>query len=150
MKHFILAFTFILLSVSAKAQTMASTKNQALNLTCVIDATPIFIELNKAHGKARLHINNYVDDNGRGHSRRFLSEFSLKSMKVTHPYGSEVLTFGGPRPESSEVRVVEVIVPRYMNNFGGMPNQPAKLMNLMGETSLGACYVQFLPIPPSL
>lgn len=145
----ILMASTLLTSVSTLAQTMAGTVNQALNLTCVVNETPLFIELNSAHDKAKLHLNNYVDEQGRGHSRKLIATFSLKDKKVTHPYGSNILTFNNPRPSDSDARGMLLTIPRYMNNFGGMANQPASIVTLT-ENLNGFCYVQFLPVPPSL
>jgi hypothetical protein len=138
-----LALMLFVVSFGSQAQSTI-TRNFPLHLTCVIGEVPFFIELNANHDRALLSVNNYIDHEGRGHSRRFLAEF-----KRTTIISSELYEFTRPVPKDSPFSALQLTVPQEISRWLGKGNQFAGLKDQDGQILEGKCFVQFPPFPPS-
>jgi hypothetical protein len=147
MKLLVLA-SALLLSLNIFATTEeVSTAGKELHLTCVMNFTPFFIEIDETHTKAALHVNNRIDDQGIGHSREFIT--NMKIVAQAEDVLSFTLVFK-PMARIKNLKAVLVSVPKQMSFYLGKANQEARI-DLLDNTYLpGSCYVQFPPMAPQL
>lgn len=137
-----------MISLNAFAsKTIVPTEGSQLQLSCIFNFTPFFIELDSSQTKGKLSLNNRVDSEGRGRSREFISSLKLafKSETSTH----KLVTFNSTT-RNAEFDSVFLTIPKFMDLYFGMADQPARI-DLYGESHLpGSCYVQFPPFAPQL
>jgi hypothetical protein len=135
-----------MISLNAFAtQTIVPTEGSPLHLSCVFNFTPFFIELESSQTKGKLSLNNRVDSEGRGRSREFVSNLNIAFKTETSSH--KLITFNSTT-RNAEFNSVYVTIPKFMNLYLGMADQPARI-DLYGESHLpGSCFVQFPPFAP--
>lgn len=145
MKMLVLASALILsLNVFATAEEVP-TEGQELHLTCVMNFTPFFIEIDHTHTKAALYLNNRIDSDGRGHSREFISNLKIFAQMETAE--SRGLVFK-PLSRVKDLKSVYVSIPKTMSFYLGKGHQPARIDLTDGNNLPGTCYVQFPSMAP--
>jgi hypothetical protein len=136
----------LMLSSSLFAQSkMVTTEGSELHFTCVLNFNPFFIELSSNHQSGKLYLNNRTDHEGRGQSREFITTLSLASKRQTDVF--KFLVFKSSK-KIKDFRTLSLQVPKYMNLYLGMADQPARI-DLENESHMpGSCYVQFPAMAP--
>jgi hypothetical protein len=145
MKTLILVVMMLLSSLAFSQSKIVPTEGNELHFTCVLNFTPFFVELSSNHQSGKLYLNNRMDQEGRGHSREFITTMKLSGKRENSLH--KLLTFTA-RNRLKEFRSLYLQVPKYINLYLGMPDQPARI-DLEDESHLpGACYVQFPAMAP--
>lgn len=141
---FSLLFAVSSLNVFA-LDNVVPTQDHELHFTCVLNFTPFFVELDKNHQSGKLYLNNRIDEEGRGHSREFITSIRLADKRENGSH--KFLTFKSPG-RVKDFRSISLEVPKFMSQYFGMPDQLARIDLTDGSYLPGSCYVQFPAMAP--
>jgi hypothetical protein len=145
MRTLLVAAVLMLASNAFAQKKLYPTEGQELHFTCVMNFTPFFIELNSNHQTGKIYLNYRYDEQGRGHSREFITNIRLSSRKETFTH--KLMTFASASREN-HFKSLYLEIPKFIDLYLGMPDQPARI-DLKDESHLpGTCYVQFPAMAP--
>lgn len=135
----------LLFTSSVCAGTFIPTKGNKLHLTCILNFTPFFIELDTSHTKAKLSLNNRIDSEGNGQSREFITSLTMIERRETSIH--KLMVFSATF-RSKQIDGLKLQIPLHMDLYFGIPDQPAQIIMQDGTVLPGSCYVQFPPFAP--